>query len=159
VVDDDYSDPGYVYRYFSRFVHDPETDHLKPEIRMVRLYVGRRRAFLERRWHPEHGPSDWAIICPNPDISEREVAAVWKARSLAFTADVRLGRPRGPTPGNDAERWVARVAALRGVVAGDPGERAARREFYATENRKPRNERRGWRWWKESVLYHLKKRG
>src|SRR5215210_115270 len=146
VVDDDYSDPGHVFRYFSRFVPDPETDHLVPEIRMLRLYVHGRRAFLERRWHPEHGVSPWTVVCPELDISEREVSAVWKARTVAVKAEVRLGRPERPAPGSDVERWLKVVETI--------GEEAARARYKATVPRQPGRAK----WWQDNIRRTLRRR-
>lgn len=146
MTEDDYSYPGHVFRFFYRLVADPGTDHLMPEVRMVRLYVNGRRAFLERRWHPDHSYSPWAIVCPDPDTSEREVMAVWKARSLAFDADVQIGRPTGPTPGSAQERWLALVDRI--------GEPAARAQYYAQTPRGPGR----YDWWEDNILRALRRR-
>lgn len=118
---------------------------MMPEHWCVRLYVNGRRAFLERRWHPERGASPWTIVCPDPDISEREVEAVWKARTLAFSAKARLGRPEGPTRGSDQERWRALAERI--------GLPAAKAQYDAAT---PRQAGRS-RWWQDNVARPLRR--
>jgi hypothetical protein len=72
-------------------------------------------------------------------------ARLWKAVSLLLRY---RGRPLGPTPGSEIERWVNRIYEL-------DDERAARHEFYREEKKRPRTERRGFEWWRAAVQHHV----
>lgn len=103
---------------FGQTIIDQETGAARPDVRLLRLYLrkgqGYLPAFLERRVSQKHG--SWAVVCNDSHVSANVVAAMWKARGYVADDAVKTGRPDGPAPGRDPERWL-RLAKEIGPTA------------------------------------------
>lgn len=64
------------------------------QIRMQRLYVDVLRPFLEWRWQPGRELTI-SIVCPDEEVSDQELAAIWRHRRATIW-DPRA--PDGPRP-------------------------------------------------------------
>jgi hypothetical protein len=93
----------------------------------------------------DHSTHDTAIRNVHVSHKMDDRRRIWAAVNLMFQY---RGRPRGPTPGSEIEKWVHRIYEL-------DDERAARNEFYQEERKKPRAERRGFEWWRAAVQHHV----
>jgi hypothetical protein len=130
-------------------------DGLYLRVRYQRIRYQQSVLFAELTYD-DQGRADIAIRGAHLEPSRWDREMAWKAVD-GFSPVGLLplpGRPMGPTKGSDAALWLARVDAHGGVEVGDPGERAARAEYYAQT---PRGLDR-YKWWNDNILRTLRRR-
>jgi hypothetical protein len=102
-----------------------------------------------------NGPpgSDAAIRQAHLDHKTPARKLAWRGMDLLLQGP-HPGRPARPKRDSDTEYWLGRIAAHGGVKVGDPGEHAARAEYYDAT---PRSSDR-YDWWDDHILRTLRRR-